>query len=178
MKEVKTVWRWSVGWNIDNLEKWLEEMEMNEWNLIKADFTSFSPMRLKFKKGKVRKIRYCFDYQSKVDDNYFEIFKEDGWKLIDTKKGPMFMWSKSYEIEKPHIYTDTKSLTERNNRTIRNILFGVFLSMFLFCLVLIGNFDHIILISLILAISLVVYGYLIAKLYRYNKKLKQNAIKC
>ena len=178
MNEVKTVWRWWVGWNIDNLEIWMEEMEMDGWNLIKADFTSYSPMRLKFKKGKNRKIRYCLDFQSNMDDNYFEIFKDDGWKLVDNKRGPMFIWSKSYEDERPHIYTDTKSLIERNNRTIINVLFGVFLSVFILYLVLIGNFDSTRLISLILIMSFVVYGYLIVQLYRYNKKLRQNAIQC
>lgn len=177
MKEVKTVWRWWWGENLDNLENWMEEMEMSEWNLIKADFTSFSPMRLKFKKGESRKMRYCFDYQSRIDDNYFEIFKEDGWKLVDNKSGPMFIWSKSYQNEKPNIYTDTKSLIERNNRTIRNIIFGVFLSIFLLCLVLVSNFDSTKLISSILIMSFIVYGYLIVQLYQYNKKLKQNAIK-
>lgn len=177
MSEVKTVWRWWWGENIDNLENWMEEMEMNGWNLIKADFTSFSPMRLKFKKGESRKIRYCLDYQSRIDVNYFEIFKEDGWKLVDNKSGPMFIWSKSYQNEKPHIYTDTKSLIERNNRTIRNIIFGVFLSIFLLCLVLVSNFDSNKLISSILVMSFIVYGYLIVQLYRHNKKLKQNAIK-
>ena len=79
-------------------------------------------MRLKFKKGESRKIRYCLDYQSRIDDNYFELFKEDGWKLVDNKIGPRFIWRKSYEDEKPHIYTDTKSLIERNNRQLE-ILF-------------------------------------------------------
>ena len=52
MKEVKTVWHWWWGWNIEKVENWLEEMEKNGWNLIKVDFTK---MRFKFKKGKVGK---------------------------------------------------------------------------------------------------------------------------
>ena len=82
-----------------------------------------------------------------VEDNYFELFKEDGWELVDNKMGPWFIWRKPYEDEKPNIYTDTKSLIERNNRQIRTISFGVLITLILLYIVLINNFDNSKLIS-------------------------------
>jgi len=174
MKEVKTVWRMWEGWNIEKLENWLEEMEQKGWSLFKLDFN----MRFKFRKAESRKIRYCIDFQSNVDDNYFEIFKDYGWELVDNKVGQWLIWRKSYENERPNIFTDTKSLIERNSRQIRNVIIGVFISLIVLYFVLLGNFDSTSLISAILILSFVFYGYLIAQYCRHNNKLKQNAIKC
>jgi hypothetical protein len=175
MKEVKTVWRMWGGWDIEKVENWLEDMEKNGWSLFKFDFTM---MRFKFKKGESRKVRYCLDYQMNVEDNYYELFKEDRWELVDYTISPWYVWRKPYEDNKPSIYTDTKSLTERNNRQIGNISIGALISLILLYIVLINDLDKTKLISALLILSLVFYGYLIVQLYRYNKKLKQNAIKC
>jgi hypothetical protein len=175
MKNVKTAWHWWWGWNTEKVENWLEEMEKKGWHLVKVDFAQ---IKFSFKKGQSRKVRYCFDFPMNDEDNYFEIFKEDGWKLMDNKIGPWFIWSKSYQNERPNIYTDTKSLIERNNRQIKTVIFGVFVTLFLLSVLLISNFDTTKLISALLIMSLVFYGYIITKLYQNNKKLKQNAIKC
>lgn len=175
MKDVKILWHWWWGWNTEKVEKWLEEMEKKGLNLIKVDFAQ---IRFSFKKGESRKMRYCFDYPSYVKDNYFEIFKEDGWESMDNKMGPWFIWRKPYEDERPNIYTDTKSLIEKNNRQIRTVIFGVFVTLFLLSLVLISNFDSTKLISALLILSLVFYGYIIVQLRQHIKKLKINAIKC
>jgi hypothetical protein len=175
MKEIKTVWHWWWGWNTEKVENWLEEMEKNGWNLTKVDFAQ---VRFSFKKGKVRKMRYCWDYPAFPGDNYFEIFKEDGWESMDNKMGPWFIWRKAYENERPNIYTDTKSLIEKNNRQIRTVIFGVFVTLFLLSLVLISNFDSTKLVSVLLILSLVFYGYIIVRLLQHKKKLKKDAIKC
>ena len=175
MKEVKTVWRWWWGWNTEKIENWLEEMEKKGWNLIKIDLFQ---TRFTFKKGKSRKMRYCWDYPNYTGDNYFEIFKEDGWESMDNKMGPWFIWRKPYDDERPNIYTDKKSLIEKNNRQIRTVIFGVVVTLILLAIVLIVNFSLSKLISAILILSMVFYGYIIVKLYQYNKKLKINAIKC
>jgi len=175
MKEVKTVWRMWGGWDIEKVENWLEDMEQNGWSLFKFDFTM---MRFKFKEVKSCKVRYCLDYQMNVEDNYYELFKEDGWELVDYTISPWYVWRKPYEDYKPSIYTDTISLIERNNRQIRNISIGALISLILLYIVLINDFDKTKLISVLLILSLVFYGYLIIQIHRYNKKLKQNAIKC
>ena len=176
MKDVKIVWHWWWGWNTEKVENWLEEMEKKGFNLIKVDFAQ---IKFSFKKGENRKMKYCFDYPTYVeDDNYFEIFKEDGWELMDNKMGPWFIWRKSYENEMPSIYTDTESLIEKNNRQIRTVIFGIFVTLFLISILLISNFSSSKLISVILILSIAFYGYIIAQLYQNNKKLKQNQIKC
>ena len=175
MKEVKTVWRMWGGWEIEKMEKWMEEMEEKGWALFKFDFTM---MRFQFKKEESRKMRYCFDYQSNVGEDYFEIFKEDNWELVNETISPWFIWRKSYGNKKPSIYTDTRSLIERNNRQIRNISIGALISLILLSFVLITGFDDTKIISALLIIFILFFGYLIAQLYQYNKKLKTTAIKC
>jgi len=175
MGEVKTVWHWWWGWNTQKVEYWLEEMERKGWNLTKVDFAQ---VRFSFKKGKVRKMRYCWDYPSMPGENYFELFKEDGWESMDNKRGPWFIWRKPYEEERPNIYTDKKSLIEKNNRQIRTVIFGLVVTLILLSVVLIFNFSLSKFISTILILSMVFYGYIIVQLYQYNKKLKTNAIKC
>ena len=155
MKEVKTVWRWWWGWNTEKIENWLEEMENDGWNLTKVDLFQ---IRFSFKKGKARKMRYCWDYPSMPGENYFEIFKEDGWESMDNKMGPWFIWRKSYEDERPCIYTDTRSLIEKNNRQIRTVIFGVFVTLCIISILLIGNFVLAKLISALLIMSIVLYG--------------------
>lgn len=172
MKEVKTAWRWWTGWKIERLENWLEEMEQKGWNLVKVDYA----FRFKFEKGESRKMRYSSDYQINVKNDYFELFKEDGWELVDFQNDPWFIWRKSYQDERPSVYTDTKSLIERNNRQIRSIIIMVPVTLLIF--VVIGYFFKAQLISALIIMSLVFYGYLIAQLYQHNKKLKQNTINC
>lgn len=135
-------------------------------------------MRFQFKKHEGRKMRYCFDYQSNVGNDYFEIFKEDGWELVDDTISPWHIWRKYYDDKRPSIYTDTRSLIERNNRQIRNIGFGALISLILLYLTLVTGFDNTNLIPVLLILSLIFFGYLIARIYQYNKKLKLNAIKC
>lgn len=175
MKDVKTIWHWWWGWNTEKMENWLEEMENNGFNLINVDFAQ---IRYTFKKGESKKMRYCFDFPSYVENSYFEIFEEDGWELMDNKMGPWFIWRKSYQNKRPNIYTDTKSLIERSRRQIRTVIFGIVVTVILISIILISNFYGSKLISALLALSIVFYSYIIIQLYKYNEKLKQNAIKC
>jgi hypothetical protein len=175
MGEVKTVWRMWGGWKIEKMENWMEEMEQEGWSLFKFDFTM---MRFQFRKAEGRKMRYCFDYQSKVGNDYFEIFREDGWELVDETISPWYIWRKSYADKRPSIYTDTRSLIDRNHRQIRNISLGATISIILLYLTLITGFDNTNIVPALLILSIVFYGYLIAQIYQYNKKLKLNAIKC
>lgn len=173
MNEIKTAWHWWWGWNPEKIENWLEEMEMDGWNLFKVDF---SYIRFKFEKGKSRKVRYCVDYQINVQDNYFELFKEDGWELVDDKIVPWYIWRKSYQDERPSIYTDTKSLIERNNRQIMTVGILVLVELLIFYSAFESASGRIWL--LVLLFMLIVFlGYVTVQLYRYNKKLEQNEIR-
>ena len=85
----------SLGWEIEKFENWLEEMEWGGWNLSKVDYI----LRFKFAKGKSRKMRYCVDHQNNVENNYFELFKEDGWVLVD-EEGSSVMRTVVYDYNK------------------------------------------------------------------------------
>lgn len=175
MREIKTVWHLWWGWNPEKIENWLEGMERRGWNLFKVDFNY---IRFKFEKGESRKVRYCVDYQINVRDNYFELFKEDGWELIGDKAAPWYIWCKHYEDEMPNIYTDTKSLIERNNRLLMTVGLIVPSQLFLIFNVFEGSFGRMELaLAIFGSIMILFFGYIIVQLYRYNKKLEQNEIK-
>ena len=174
MGETKTAWHWWWGWDPEKIEKWLEEMELDGWNLISV---GFAYIVFKFEKGESRKMSYCVDYQINVGNNYFELFKEDGWELTDDKIIPWYIWRKPYENEKPDIYTDTKSLIERNNRLLKTVGILVLLEIFIFYRTSVGGSDEIKSIMMILiSLTLVFIGYVTAQLYRCNKKLKESEI--
>ena len=173
MRETKTAWHWWWGWNPEKIENWLEEKEIEGWHLLKADVAY---IRFKFEKGESRKVRYCIDYQLNVQNNYFELFKEDGWELMGEKFVPWYIWRKPYDDERPDIYTDTKSLIERNNRQLKTVGIIVPLEIFVFYMLLehdSGIAGALIFIVLILAFL----GYVAAQLYRYNKKLEKNEMR-
>lgn len=174
MKEIKTIWHLWWGWNPEKIENWLEEMEDEGWNLIKVDFNH---MRFKFEKGESRKVRYCVDYQNNVEDNYFELFKEDNWELVDNIATPWYIWRKSYKNERPNIYTDTKSLIERNNRLLKTVGLVLPSQFFMIYLALENPSGKIeLFFGLFGLIMIVFFGYVIVQLYRYNKNLKEEII--
>lgn len=171
MKDVMTTWKWWWGWNPEKIENWLEEMEKNGWNLIKIDFNY---LRFKFERGESRKIRYCVDYQNKVDNNYFEILKEDGWELVGGKSIPWYMWRKSYENEMPNIYTDVTSLMERNNRLLITVGIFLILEIAIFSQMFLHGPDEWGLVSIMFILIIAFIGYITVQIYRYNKKLERN----
>jgi hypothetical protein len=173
MKETKTAWRWWWGWNPEKIENWLEEMEQKGWNLVSI---GFAYIVFKFEKGESRKIRYCVDYQINVNDGYFGLFDEDGWELVGDKIAPWYIWRKTYENERPDIYTDTKSLIERNNRLLKTVGILVPLEIFIFYMLLEHN-SGIIWALIFIVLILAFLGYVVAQLYRYNKKLEKNEIR-
>ena len=172
MNEIKTVWHWWWGWNPEKIEDWLEEIELEGWNLFQVDFNH---IRFKFEKGESRKMRYCVDYQEDVDENYFELFKEYGWELADDGILPWYIWRKSYENERPSIYTDTISLIERNNRQLWIVGILIVMDTIVFYSTFNGGYIGIGLGLLFLMI--LVLGYIMMQLYRYNKKLEKNEMK-
>ncbi|OEC85832.1 MULTISPECIES: DUF2812 domain-containing protein [Methanobacterium] len=173
MGETKTACHWWWGWNPEKIENWLEEMELNGWNLVSV---GFAYIVFKFEKGESRKMRYCVDYQINVGNNYFELFKADGWELADDKIIPWYIWRKPYENERQSIYTDTKSLIERNNRLIKTVGILVPLEIVVFYLLLEHN-SGIVWALVFIVLILTFLGYVTAQLYLYNKKLEKSEIR-
>ncbi|MHB1651467.1 MAG: DUF2812 domain-containing protein [Desulfitobacteriaceae bacterium] len=102
IKKIKLAWMYAP----DKVEKWLEDMEMEGYNLVRM---SWSGNTFYFIKGESRTIKYCTDFQNLVNDSYFEIHKSNGWEMIFTSQSPLMkytLWKKEYTDEKPELYSD------------------------------------------------------------------------
>lgn len=173
---LKTSWLFWSGWNPDKVENWLEEMELKGWNLCQVGMLG---MRFKFKKGESAKVRYCVDYQSSiVDDQYYNLFKDDGWELTWEEAG-WYIWKRRYNEDRPSIYTDTNSLIQRNNRLAIVLLpIFAFIPLFIILLLDIGRDDSFTKYLLWIYIALfVIYGVIFYKIWNSNKKLKKDSIR-
>lgn len=165
------------GWNPEKVENWLEEMEMKGWNLYKVGVLG---LRFIFKKGKSARVRYCADYQSSlVGDQYFNIFKDDGWELAWEGTG-WYIWKKLYAEERPSIYTDISSLIERNNRVAIVLLPIFFFLIPLFITAILPSrgdnlFSFLFFCFYITVFAL--YGAIFYNIRKVNRKLKKNNIR-
>lgn len=172
MKNIKTVWCWWWGWSPEKIENILEQMESKGWNLLQI---GFGGIRLKFEKGESKKMRYCADFHLNVDKSYFNLFRDDGWELVWNGACGWYIWRKDYTNERPNIYTDTKSLIERNKRLLRMISLIFTAQIFLFS----TSIEKITRMKAIISIYILIFifeGYAIIQLNRYIKK-QQNSIK-
>ncbi len=114
MSDVKRVFKWWWAWSHDRIENWLEEMEAQGWNLFHVDCIA---VRFHFTKGKSRRMRYCTDYQPKIDPEYKNVFFDAGWELVYSENG-WYIWRMEYQGTRPEAYSDVDSLIERNKRFI------------------------------------------------------------
>jgi Protein of unknown function (DUF2812) len=99
-----------IGWmySPDKLEKWLESMEEQGYNLYRV---SKAGTAFYFIIGFPRKVSYCADYQNTSDKSYFDIHKDAGWKSVFTSFGSLqkwSIWSREYSEgeDRPRIYSD------------------------------------------------------------------------
>ncbi|WP_158540678.1 DUF2812 domain-containing protein [Romboutsia weinsteinii] len=114
IKKFKPAWQYAP----DKLEKWLDDMESKGYNLYKVNKIG---AMFYFTKGQSRKIKYIVDYQNSTDEGYFEIHKEDGWKLNFKSIGSITtwsIWSKEYDDTVPEIYTNNEDLLKYAKKTL------------------------------------------------------------
>jgi len=123
MAKKKTVLKWWWGWNVAKIERWLESQEALGWNLVRA---GGSGLLFTFVKGEPRQVAYRVDYQTKVEDDYAQIFEDAGWSLAGSGAG-WYYWQQEFTQVKPEIYTDVESLIGRNRRQMR--LLGILLTV-------------------------------------------------
>jgi uncharacterized membrane protein len=94
----------------DRTEKWLEGMEKKGYNLYRVSGTGNSYY---FMKGKPKNVKYSLDFQTTVNDSYFEIHKSNGWEMMFTNFSSFAkhtLWEKEYSAEKPALYSDTSNI--------------------------------------------------------------------
>lgn len=114
IKKIKPAWSYSP----DKTEKWLEDMESKGFNLCKI--SKWSSV-FYFEKGNPRKIKYVLDYQGATSETYYEIHKEDGWKLNLKTIGSISrwsIWSKEYDDIKPEIYSNNEEILNHSKKTL------------------------------------------------------------
>ena len=136
MMETKKTFKFWTAWNMEKIEKYLEEMAAKGWRLEK---TSFFLMIFYFSKTQPRKTSFSVDYQNKEDKEYFSILEDAGWQCMGKSIG-WFLWRQDYTEYKPEIYTDKQSLIERSKR----VLWILCCSLFLQIPLLINNLEKII----------------------------------
>lgn len=114
MRATVTKSKWWWGWAPEKVERWLEEQELQGYNVVGVGRMG---VRFSFIKGSPRQVRYCVDYQTDVAADYRSLYEDDGWELVHESMG-WYIWRKPYSGERPEIYTDVDSLVARNNRLI------------------------------------------------------------
>lgn len=131
-KRIKLAWFYSP----DNLERYLENMELKGYNLCKVGKLGIV---FTFIKGTPRKVKYIADFQTSFTSSYYETHKQDNWKLV---YNPVFstinwvLWSKEYinSNEIPNLYTDTESIIKQAKKS-----FIIYSLTFLPCILVYGK---------------------------------------
>lgn len=169
MKTLKTKWFWWWGWDAEKLELWLEEKAADGWRLISV---GTGGIQFLFQRDEPEKIRFGVDYQSQAEDDYLELFREDGWALVWSGAGGWYIWQKAWVTKRPEIYSDSASLILRNNRltTMLRPIFVILVVIFGILLVNRRNFSDLLLWVYVFLIAL--YAWIFFQVSRYNRRLK------
>jgi hypothetical protein len=114
IKRVKLGWMYDP----DKLERWLEQMEEQGYNLYRV---GWSGTVFYFVEGKPRQVKYYADFHNKTDDSYFHIHQDAGWKVVFTRSSIFEQWtilSREYQKgeDKPQLYSDTSDVLQSARR--------------------------------------------------------------
>ncbi|MCB1053574.1 MAG: DUF2812 domain-containing protein [Acidobacteria bacterium] len=107
----KTQFKWWFGWDVPQLEQWLENQASQGWRLI--DVKSFG-LRFVFEKSEEPIPVVKIDFQMSPQKDYFDLLEEAGWCLIAHPNGWHF-WS-YHGQGKPELFSEKESLMDRNRR--------------------------------------------------------------
>ncbi len=127
MKNRKVVWKALTALQEEYEAKWLAEMSLEGWHLIK-----YSPFRYTFEKGQPKEYVYKFDYQTQLKDkeSYIQIFEDAGWEYILEYMGWQFFRCEPDNVITPELFTDDESRIAKYLRLIR-ILGSVYIMIIL-----------------------------------------------
>ncbi|MCC3373776.1 DUF2812 domain-containing protein [Cohnella sp. REN36] len=114
MSERKHVKKWWFSWDSEKIERWLEEMEADGWQLTAV---TGNAIRFDFERGEPRRMRYCVDYQTPGNRDYILLCQDAGWELLYDQKG-WYVWRMPYTDARPDLYTDLDTLLDRNKRLV------------------------------------------------------------
>lgn len=180
--------RWKFTWQYspDRLESWLEEMELQGFNLQSVGKlgTNFY-----FTQGNSRRVKYCADYQNLTDQNYLAAHSEAGWQLMFSSFSSFMkwtLWAQEYKEGQPppRMYSDNFHLL-KHARKIAITHSLCFLPIILFyCLIMVENVSRMLRYGTesINWFTLVVFGILIlefgtftVRTWLYYRRLKPSS---
>lgn len=173
----KNVFRWWWSWESEKIERWIEAQEIQGWHLVQV---KSNLLRFQFAKGSPRTIRYVFDYQHDVDEDYKQLYEDAGWEQMYAKNN-WYLWRKSYLADhpeqRPEIYSDVDSIVQRNNRIKTTLLtVGLVLIPILIMNMMLQPMWQIrttILVVYLLIFALFLYG--ITRLNAQNRRLQEKS---
>lgn len=176
------------GWfcHPDVIENWLENMELQEFNLYKVGLYFFS-----FIKGKKKRIKYYMDFHRLSSEDYYNIHSSSGWELVKSSypnNNKWSFWKKEYDENqpKPSIYSDNISKIDAAKIVLVNYLPAYLFIAIIYTLVL-GNFIKIALrikhpnllinmlsitASLVFSFSVVLFSLYSIRLIKYYFRIK------
>lgn len=110
-----TKFKWWWSWSSDKFENYLEEMAAKGYVLTTA---GFGMMFLTFEQTEPTNVRYCIDYNSHYSEEYELLLQDDGWICKGSSSG-WRVWAKSFKDQRPELFSDKRSIIERNQRLLR-----------------------------------------------------------
>ncbi|PAV28205.1 hypothetical protein CIL05_17725 [Virgibacillus profundi] len=175
------------GWmySPDKLEKWLEGMEEQGYNLYRINRlgTTFF-----FRKVSARKVSYFADYQNNTNQGYFDMHQEAGWKLMYTSKAPLSKWSiwaQAYEEgdQSPELYTDRLHMLKHARRVAIThislfvpviILYILIISLNIHAIFRVGMDKIMWMTFIIYGIVIIEFSIFVIKSWLYYRRTKRN----
>jgi hypothetical protein len=109
-----------------DFENWLEKMAAEGWHIERV--RQWSSMLMIFIKGEPKKYRYIYDVRAIASRDYISTYRQFGWQYIG-RMASVYVWRMEYKDKRPEAFTDTESVTNRNNRTVAAVSasFSIFL---------------------------------------------------
>lgn len=174
IRKFKLAWFYSP----DKTEKYLENMELKGYNLVKV---SKIGSIFYFKIGEKRKMKYCVDYVYKINPEYFQMHKSDNWKLCFTTSdmiGYIVIWSKEYtnNEEVLNIFTDKESMLKRAKRSLlvySPLLFCLILYFFVLLSMSRSHLNNNSLLKILYILIIIEYGIFYSRVVSYYFRVKK-----
>lgn len=162
---------WFWAWDDEKEEAWLREMSLDGWHLKSYHF----PSNYEFEKGQSVDYVYRLDYfvDRKDFDNYLQLFHDAGWDHLGDMGGWQYFRKETIHGEAQEIYSDNESKKKKYQRIL--LFLVIFLPIYANLLIITNRSSNIFIqiITFILFLIMLMYGYAILRLIRRISELKQ-----
>lgn len=132
----------------------------------------------KLRKDKPKNIVYNLDYQIEINEEYFTMFKEAGWKIVVSVENYMHIFSA--QVGTKPIYSDSESeidkYTSIRNTTKKGTLYSLIIAIALLGLLVVSAMvikPIFLIILALLVIDIFVFVFNFMPYLAYNSRIKQ-----